>query len=167
MFKHTFNKYSNNIQQIFTMFLMLFGILSWNILQTFPNFSIFPCIVKKHSKNISNVFRCQLGVECSYTNKSDGQNCSCLIYPIGESSVYECFQGPFNKHSKSIYFLEGLTVHANDIKQSFVEWMLTIHEVLWENSQQTFKEHLTSRRKNFYYINTFFSIHKYGVIAEL
>ena len=54
-----------------------------------------------------------------------------------------------NKHSKGIYFLGGLTVHANDIQQSFVEWMLTIHEVLWENSQQTFNEHLTSRRKNF------------------
>ena len=33
-----------------------------------------------------------LGVECLYTNKSDGQNCACLMFPICESSIYGCFQ---------------------------------------------------------------------------
>ena len=59
------------------------------------------------------------------------------------------FSGPFNSIQRAFTFWGAWQFMTMTFNKSFFEWMLTIHEILWENSQQPFKEHLTSRRKYF------------------
>ena len=110
-----------NIQRTFSTFVMLPAIHSTNIQRTFAMFVMFTGI---QSKNI------QMGVEYSYTNKSDVQNFVCLAFTIYfQFCIYEWFEHIVNKHSKNIsndcnVFKHTFNKYSNNIQQIFTMFLM-------------------------------------------